>query len=110
MTKPTQKRATLSALGALHEKLALVMSEALDGESFVDEETGETTSFKATNPALFTAVAKFLKDNDVVAIPETEDAVTQLRDQLEKRNRQSKSTLPLPSKEDVLWPQERATH
>jgi hypothetical protein len=106
--KAKPKRASINALGALHEKLAMVMSEALDGESFVDEETGETTSFKATNPALFTAVAKFLKDNDVVAIPETEDAVTQLRDQLEKRNR--KTTLPIPTKEDIQWPQERATH
>lgn len=107
MTTPKQpKRATISKLGELHEKLAGVMYDALDGETFTDEEGTETT-FAPTNPALFTAIAKFLKDNDVVAIPEQEDAVTQLREQLARR---TKTTLPTPKIEDVLWPQERATH
>lgn len=99
-------RASTSAMGKLHEKLAAVMSEALDGESFTDEE-GVVTTYKPSNPALFTAVAKFLKDNDVVMIPETEDAVSRLKEQL---NNRQKSKLPVASKEDVQWPQERAMH
>lgn len=93
------KRANASVLGQLHEKLAQVMLDALDGETITDE-AGNETVFKATNPALFTAIAKFLKDNDIVAIPETDDAVQRLKDKL-KAN--STSTLPLPSKEDVQW-------
>lgn len=100
-------RASSSVLGQLHEKLAGVMLEALDGESFKDEETGEVTSFKATNPALFTAIAKFLKDNDIVAIPETEDAIGQLQEQLANRK---KSKLPLATKGDIQWPQEKVAH
>jgi hypothetical protein len=83
------------------------MLEALDGESFTDEEGVETT-FAPTNPALFTAIAKFLKDNDIVAVPETEDAVSRLKQQLENR---TKSKLPIPSKEDIVWPQQgKAQH
>ncbi len=100
-------RASSSVLGSLHEKLAQVMLEALDGESFEDPESGEVTSFKATNPALFTAIAKFLKDNDIVAIPETEDAVTALKSQLANK---AKTKLPIPSKEDIQWPQEKVAH
>jgi hypothetical protein len=93
------KRAGADKLGLLHEKLAEVMLDALDGEKITDEEGNETV-FKATNPALFTAIAKFLKDNDIVAIPETDDAVKRLKDKLLANN---KSTLPLPSKEDIQW-------
>jgi hypothetical protein len=93
------KRAGAEKLGLLHEKLAEVMLDALDGEKITDEDGNETV-FKATNPALFTAIAKFLKDNDIVAIPETDDAVKRLKDKLLANN---KSTLPLPSKEDIQW-------
>lgn len=90
-------RAKSGTLGALHEKLAEVMLDALDGETFTDEE-GVETKFKATNPALFTAIAKFLKDNDIVAIPESEDAVQALKDKLMNRTK-----LPAASKDDVQW-------
>lgn len=108
MTQETKKavRASGSALGKLHEKLAQVMLEALDGETFTDPESGEVTTFKASNPALFTAIAKFLKDNDIVAIPETEDAVAALKEQLASR----KKPLPLPSAGDVQWPSENRPH
>lgn len=93
-----QVRAKAGTLGALHEKLAEVMLDALDGETFLNNE-GTETKFKATNPALFTAIAKFLKDNDIVAIPESEDAVEALKEKL--RNR---TTLPTAvNKDDVQW-------
>lgn len=104
MAVKKNNRASGSVLGTLHEKLAEVMLDALDGESFTDEASGETTQFKATNPALFTAIAKFLKDNDIVAIPETEDAVADLKRRLAEK---SQSKLPTPSAEDVQWPNGR---
>ena len=100
------RRASGSTLGALHEKLAQVMLEALDGEKFTDPETNEETVFKATNPALFTAIAKFLKDNDIVAIPDTEDAVAALKQKLAARG----TSLPVPTAEDVQWHNERPLH
>lgn len=101
-------RASNSALGKLHEKLAEVMLEALDGESFTDPETGEEMVMKATNPALFTAIAKFLKDNDIVAIPETEDAVDALKKRLEEKR--TKTALPEATKGDMAWPNENRPH
>lgn len=100
-------RAKNDVLGSLHEKLAQVMLEALDGEEFVDPESGETSKFKATNPALFTAVAKFLKDNDIVAVPETEDAIASLRERLAAKG---KTALPSPKAEDVQWHNENPVH
>jgi hypothetical protein len=95
-------RASSAALGNLHIKLAEVMQDALGGEKFIDPETGEEMAYPANNPALFTAVAKFLKDNDIVAIPETEDAITSLRNQL---NASKRPALPTPTKDDMQWPQ-----
>lgn len=93
-----QVRAKAGTLGALHEKLAEVMLDALDGETFLNDD-GTETKFKATNPALFTAIAKFLKDNDIVAIPESEDAVQALKDKLK-----AQTTLPTAvSREDAVW-------
>lgn len=100
-------RASNSVLGKLHEKLAEVMLEALDGEKFVDPESGEETVFKATNPALFTAIAKFLKDNDIVAVPETEDALTALKKRLAEK---AKTPLPTPNPEDIQWHNENPLH
>lgn len=66
-------------LGALHEKVASVLLEALDGEEipgFIDEdpETGEVISVPAKrmapSAAIIAAATKFLKDNEITCIPD----------------------------------------
>lgn len=98
-------RASSDALGKLHQKLAEVMIEALDGEEFEDPDTGEVTRFKANNPALFTAVAKFLKDNDIVAIPESESATNELMEKLKETSKNAvRPRLPDVKPEEAEWP------
>lgn len=97
-------RASSKVLGDLHTKLAQVMLEALDGEEFTDEETGEVTVFKANNPALFTAIAKFLKDNNIVAVPDSTDVLEQMKAQMaNKHKRTERKELPTPDAGDMKW-------
>lgn len=102
-------RAKNDVLGQLHAKLAQVMLEALDGEVFKDEETGEETVFKANNPALFTAIAKFLKDNNIVAVPDSTDAIEAMKAALSQKPKRTdrKVELPTPDSGDMQWPNER---
>ena len=100
-------KASNSVLSQLHGKLAEIMLEALDGEKFTDPDTGEETVFKATNPALFTAIAKFLKDNDIVAVPDTDDAVKSLKDKLAAK---AKTPLPSTKPEDMQWQTAKVQH
>lgn len=97
------RRARSDVLGMLHEKLAHVMLEALDGETIVDEE-GNEIHFKANNPALFTAVARFLKDNNIIAVPDSEDAIEALKDKLKQ---QGKTVLPAVKAGDAVWHNEK---
>ena len=97
-------RASSKVLGDLHTKLAQVMLEALEGEEFKDEETGEVTVFKANNPALFTAIAKFLKDNNIVAVPDSTDVLEQMKAQMaNKHKRTERKELPTPDAGDMQW-------
>lgn len=97
------KRASEDLLGRLHQKLAEVMLECLDGQEIKDPETGEVTILKTENPALFTAVAKFLKDNNITAIPEASDALEKLKEKLKQSN------LPLAGAGDLQWPANQRT-
>ena len=74
-------------LGALHQKLAEVLSEALDGqvvEGYEDPETGEVQEAMNIPPSasILTVAAKFLKDNDVTCDVEQNDTVAAMRNKL----------------------------
>lgn len=93
-------RAKSEVMNLLHAKLAQVMLEALDGETIKDEDGNEIV-FKANNPALFTAVARFLKDNNIVTVPDSADAVDDLKKKLAQAS--GKTVLPDPKEGDIPW-------
>lgn len=82
--------ATEKVLGALHEKVAEVLSLALDGEElpgYEDPETGEVVPPKrlAASAAIIAAATKFLKDNDITCTPSENNALGTLEAQMEAR-------------------------
>lgn len=76
-------------LGELHNKVAEVLSEALDGQVIpgeVDEETGEVSVVKIPpSAAILQVAAKFLKDNNITCTPSEGNALGELRDKMEAR-------------------------
>ncbi len=77
-----------SQLARLHTVLATVLTEQV-GERVQeeDEETGEMREFYTAQPALLTCAMKFLKDNEITCEPEENQALSGLREQLEKRRK-----------------------
>lgn len=92
MTKATDK-----LLGELHGKLATSMLEALKAsdqakallDEYADELPGAVTAFLSkhadANPALLTAVSKFLKDNSITCAIEDNDEMSELEQRLAKK-------------------------
>ncbi len=77
-------KATEEVLGQLHGKLAKAMMGALEDVVVTDSDTGEVlTTIPCTNPSLFTAIAKFLKDNEVTMQIEGNEALEQLKQRTE---------------------------
>ena len=89
--------ATESSLSALHAQIARVMKRELDvyesaqnwflkfGDTPYTTEDGETVEFPQPPqmpPALLSAITKFLKDNDVTAVPEDSDELSELEQAL----------------------------
>lgn len=84
--------ASESALGKLHQKLAEVMSEALDGEElpgYIDPDTGEEVAGLKQLPSasVMTVVAKFLKDNEITCAPSEDNSITELANKLADKQR-----------------------
>lgn len=88
--------ATEGRLGALHEKVAEVLIEALDGEElpgYTEQgEDGEDIVHPpkrlAPSAAIIAAATKFLKDNDITCAPAANTAVNDLREKMAEKNRQ----------------------
>ena len=93
-------KASETELAKLHGRVAQTMLEALDNQScaaaLIVEFNGELPDkvltflekVRTPNPALLTAVSKFLKDNDITAALDDSDTMTELEKRLSaKRNR-----------------------
>lgn len=79
--------ASETKLGLLHEKVAEVLSDALDGDELpgwveVLPESGEEIVHEAKrmapSAAIIAAATKFLKDNNITATPANNSAVNEL--------------------------------
>lgn len=82
--------ATEKKLGALHEKVANVLIEALDGEElpgYTDPETDEEYPAKRIPPsaAIIAAATKFLKDNEITCAPSEDNALGELEQRMADR-------------------------
>ncbi|ATI16351.1 terminase small subunit [Caulobacter phage Lullwater] len=72
-------------LGILHEKLADVFTELLDGVVIgKDEGTGEEVRMPPS-AAILTAVNQFLKNNDITCAPDESNAMGKLKAKQEER-------------------------
>lgn len=92
MTKASDK-----SLGQLHGKLAEVMLKSLTDsdvasellDAYEDELPSDVIKFLQrvgnTNPALLTAVSKFLKDNDITCVIEDNNDMTELQRLLQQK-------------------------
>jgi len=79
-----------TALGALHTKVAEVLSTALDGEElpgYTDEDSGEEVPPKRLPPsaAILAVATKFLKDNQITCVPAKDNALGELEEKLARR-------------------------
>lgn len=82
--------ASENALGALHTKLAEVLSSALDGQQmpdYEDPETGEVVKGAKLEPsaAIMTATIQFLKNNNITCAPGEDNAMGELTEKMRKR-------------------------
>jgi len=91
--------ATEKKLGALHEKVAEVLIDALDGEelpAYQDPESGEVMEAKRIPPsaAIIAAATKFLKDNEITCVKDTGNALGELEAKMqERRARRAKASV-----------------
>lgn len=91
--------ATEKKLGALHEKVADVLIDALDGEElpgYTDPETGEVVEAKRMLPsaAIIAAATKFLKDNEITCVRDQSNALGELESKMaERRARRASMTV-----------------
>ena len=95
----TKQNATDKQLGELHGRLAEAMLRALDAseaaaaliEEYAAEMPGAVLEYMskqaAASPALLTAIAKFLKDNDITCAVEDSEQMTDLQRRLENKQR-----------------------
>lgn len=97
MSKASDKQ-----LGELHGRLAKSMLSALEAsdtaasllDDYAEELPGPVQAFLAkhadANPALLTAISKFLKDNDITCAIEDNDELSELEEIIsKKRSRKS---------------------
>lgn len=104
MTDKTKQKATDRELGELHSLLARSMKDALqssdEAKSILEacHESGEELppfveafleKAATANPALLTAVAKFLKDNNITAAVEDSEEMSDLQKRLKDKRRHS---------------------
>jgi len=88
--------ASESKLGALHEKVAEVLLDALEGDTipgYTEENpaTGEVTEVPdrklPASAAIIAAATKFLKDNNITCAPSQDNAVGSLVDRLKAKQK-----------------------
>lgn len=92
-------RASEDKLGALHEKLADVLSECITptDEPVLDDKGNDTGETKRVmpSPAYAAVVAKFLKDNEITATRGQSDALEKLNaaQEANRKRRQERAKL-----------------
>jgi len=88
--------ASETKLGALHEKVAEVLLDALEGDTipgYTEENpaTGEVTEVPdrklPASAAIIAAATKFLKDNNITCAPSQDNAVGSLVDRLKAKQK-----------------------
>jgi hypothetical protein len=75
-------------LGRLHEKLAEVFCDALDGQPITEiDDEGNTTvvGHIAPSAAILTAVNQFLKNNNITCAPSENNALGELQAKMQER-------------------------
>lgn len=94
-------------LGALHEKVATVLTEALEGNVIPAEfdSEGEEIAPEVRMPpsaAIITSAIQFLKNNNITCAPSEDNSMGKLRDAVAARQaqrEQRRKTIPAPSLE-----------
>lgn len=101
-----------SKLSALHDKVAEVLTEALDGQTmpdYVDPETGEVEpgGKLAPSAAIIAVAAKFLKDNNITCVPSEDNKLGELEAKMkarqEKRRNRANPTDLANAAEQATW-------
>lgn len=100
-------KASDKILGDLHGKLAKSMLSALESSdtaqdllaAYADELPTDVTQFltrlSTSNPALLTAVSKFLKDNDITCSIETSSELSELEVRLANKRKRVGNVIPI---------------
>ncbi|WCA46298.1 small terminase subunit [Caulobacter phage BL198] len=106
--------ASEDALGALHNKVAEVLTKALDGTTIpavINEETGEVEAeevFMAPSAAFITAAIQLLKNNNITCTPASDNSLGELEAKLKENQRKRADRLAKPDKADLAMASEVA--
>lgn len=101
--------ASIRSVNALHDKLTQMFTRILDGyleagekiEAHMQAQASEEAVsellavLEGPSPAMLAVIAKFLKDNDVTATPETVEGLTDQQKRLEERRKNRPSLTDL---------------
>lgn len=93
--------ANIKSLNALHDKLTQMFTKYLDrhladpvlSPNPAEDAVDEIMVDLEPSPAMLAVIAKFLKDNDVTAEPETVDNLQEMRRSLEDKRKSRRKTL-----------------
>jgi len=89
MAKPTEA----SELNELHRVVAQLLREQLEATVIVTDEDGSQKEMKMATPALIAQAIKFLKDNDITALPEDDENIQSLKELLDKRRKRGSNVI-----------------
>ena len=81
------------ALNKLHEALAKVLVEQVEGRAEYTDDNGETQSVSTASPAMLAVAAKFLKDNNVTCSVEEDSNLGRLEDILLEKQKKGRAVL-----------------
>lgn len=103
-----------SKLGNLHDKVAEVLSGALDGTQmpdYVDPDTEEVITGAKIEPsaAIITAAIQFLKNNNITCAPSDNNALGELEKKMKARQAKRAGRRAIPDATDLASADEQAT-
>jgi len=94
MTDKT-KPAAESILNELHTIIAMTLKDQLQATMVVEDEHGDNKVVSLATPALIAQAIKFLKDNDITAVPEADENIEALKDILKKKQKRGSNVLSM---------------
>ena len=93
-------KATEEQLSLLHGVVAKVLKDQLEAKATIVGEDGEPVEVSMVTPAIIAQAIKFLKDNNITAVMEVGDDLSDLEEILKKKKHKGRAQLrAVPAKD-----------